>query len=79
MTKKGNTLGKNNLKNNYKKVVYEEESDSKPEVDESEYVPEETEEEIEKPKIEKKKKQPAQKRKNNIFEYLNNDSKRNKL
>ena len=38
----------------YKKVVYEEESDSEPDVDESEYVPEETDEEIEKPKIEKK-------------------------
>ena len=56
--------------------MYEEESHSEPEVDESEYVPDETEEEIEKPKIEKK--QPAQKRKNNIFEYLNNDAKRNK-
>ena len=41
--------------------MYEEESDSKPEVDGSEYVPEETEEEIEKPKIGKK--QPAQKSK----------------
>ena len=56
--------------------MYEEESDSEPEVDESEYVTEETEEEIEKPKIGKK--QPAQKRKNNIFKYLNNDAKRNK-
>ena len=56
--------------------MYEEDSDSEPEVDESEYMPEETEEEIEKPKIGKK--QPAQKRKNNIFEYLNSDAKRNK-
>ena len=56
--------------------MYKEESDSEPEVDESEYVPEETEEETEKPKTEIK--QPAQKRKNNIFEYLNNDAKRNK-
>ena len=56
--------------------MYEEESDSEPEVDESEYVPEETEEEIEKPKVGKK--QPPSKRKNNIFEYLNNDAKRNK-
>ena len=38
----------------YKKIVYEEESDSEPEVDESKYVPEETEEDIEKPKSEKK-------------------------
>ena len=56
--------------------MYKEESDSEPEVDKSEYVPGETEEEIEKPKIGKK--QPAQKRKNNIFEYLHNDAKRNK-
>ena len=60
----------------YKKIVYEEESDSEPEVDENKCVPEETEEDIEKPKSEKK--QPAQKRKNNIFEYLNNNVKRNK-
>ena len=53
-----------------------EESDSEPEVDESEYVPEETEEEIEKPKAGKKQTPP--KRKNNIFEYLNNDAKRYK-
>ena len=38
----------------YKKVVYEEESDSEPEVDESEYVPEEIEEDIGKLKTEKK-------------------------
>ena len=56
--------------------MYEEESDIEPEVDEGKYVPDETEEEIEKPKAEKE--QPAQKRKNNIFEYLNNDAKRNK-
>ena len=56
--------------------MYEEESDIEPEVDEGKYVPDETEEEIEKPKTEKE--QPAQKRKNNIFEYLNNDAKRNK-
>ena len=60
----------------HKKVMYDEESDSKPEADESEYVPEETEEKIEKPKVGKK--QPLPKRKNNIFEYLNNDVKRNK-
>ena len=34
--------------------MYEEESDSEPEADKSEYVPEETEEKIEKPKTEKK-------------------------
>ena len=56
--------------------MYEEESDSEPEVDESEYVPGETEEEIQKPKVGKK--QPPRKRKNNIFEYLNNNAKRNK-
>ena len=44
--------------------------------EESQYVPEDTEEEIENRKIEKK--QPPQKRKNNIFEYLNNDAKKNK-
>ena len=60
----------------YEKVVYKEESDSEPEVEEKESVPGETEEEIEKPKIEKKN--PAQRRKNNIFEYLNNNAKRNK-
>ena len=56
--------------------MYDEESDSEPEVYESEYVTQETEEEIKKPKIGKN--QPAQKRKNNIFKYLNNDAKRNK-
>ena len=56
--------------------MYKEESDSEPEVEESESVPGETKEEIEKPKIEKKN--PAQRRKNNIFEYLNNNAKRNK-
>ena len=39
-------------------------------------VPEDTEEDIKYAKIEKKN--PAQKRKNNIFEYLNNDAKKNK-
>ena len=67
MTKKENSV---------RKIVYEKESDSEPEVDESENVPEKTEKEIEKPKIGKK--QPAQKSKNNIFECLNNNSKRNK-
>lgn len=38
----------------YKKVIYEEESDSEPELGGSQYEPEEPEEEIEKPKIEKK-------------------------
>ena len=56
--------------------MYEEENDSEPEVDKSEYVPKETEEEIKKPKVGKKQTPP--KRKNNIFEYLNNDAKRNK-
>ena len=57
-------------------TTYEEESDSEPDVDECEYVPEETEEKIEKPKDGKK--QSAPKRKNNIFKCLNNDAKRNK-
>ena len=56
--------------------MYEKENGSKPEVDKSEYVPEETEEEKAKPKFGKK--QPPPKGKNNIFEYLNNDAKRNK-
>ena len=60
----------------HKRLVYEEKSDSAPEVDESKYVPEETEEEVEKPKV--RKKQTPPKRKNNIFEYLNNNAKRNK-
>ena len=56
-------------------MIYEEESDSKPGEEESRYIPEETEE-IREQKIEKK--EPAQKRKKKIFEYLNNDAKRNK-
>ena len=75
LTGKENTLGKNNNSNNKnKKVVYEEESDSEPEKEESEYILKI--QEIEEPTIEKR--QPTQKRKNNIFEYLNNDAKRNK-
>ena len=56
-------------------MIYEEESDSKHGEEESRYIPEETKE-IWEQKIQKK--EPAQKRKNNIFEYLNNDAKRNK-
>ena len=56
--------------------IYEEGSDSEPELEESQCGPEEPEEKIEKPKLEKK--QATQKRKNNIFDYLNNDAKRNK-
>ena len=52
MTKKDNTLGKINQKK-YKKLVYEEESDSEPEEEESKYIPEETEE-IEEPEKGKK-------------------------
>ena len=51
-------------------------TNSELEVDESECVPEETEEEIEKPKV-RKKQIPPQKN-NNIFEYLNNNAKRKK-
>ena len=76
LTEKGNFSGKNNLKKKHKRVVYEEESFTEPEVEESEYVPEETEEEIKKSKVGKKTTLP--KRKNNIFEYLNNNAKRNK-
>ena len=57
----------------YKKIVYEEESDSEPEAEESPYIPEE--EHIEQ-KIEQK--QQAPRTKNKIFEYLNKDAKRNK-
>ena len=55
--------------------MYEEESDSKPEIEENQYVPEE-EEDIE--EEEKEVKQPPQKRKIKIFDYLNKDAKRNK-
>ena len=75
LTGEENTLGKNNQQK-YKKLVYNEESDSEPELEESQYVPEETEKETEILKIDKI--QPAQKRKNNIFEYINNDAKKNK-
>ena len=56
--------------------MYEGESDREPEGEESEYITEGTAEEIEEPK--KEKEILPQKRKNNIFEYLNNDAKRNK-
>ena len=57
--------------------MYEEETDSEPEVEESQYTPEDEfiEEEEEKPK---EQKQQAPKRKNKIFDYLNKDAKRNK-
>ena len=58
----------------YKKVIYEEEHDSEPEVEDNAYTSEETEEESAKPKPKK----VQQKQKNNIFEYINNDAKRNK-
>ena len=51
--------------------MYEKESGSEPEEEESECISEETEE------IEEPKEKNAQKRKN-IFEYLNNNAKRNK-
>ena len=61
----------------YLKVVYQKENDSEPEVVDSQYVPEETEEEeIEKPKREKN--QVTQKGNNYIFEYSNSEAKRNK-
>ena len=59
----------------YKKVVYEEGPNSRPELAEEEYCADE----IEEPKIKKKKtKKRAGKRKNNIFDYINKDAKRNK-
>ena len=61
----------------YLKVVYQKENDSEPEVVDSQYVPEETEEEeIEKPKREKN--QVTQKGNSYIFEYSNSEAKRNK-
>ena len=59
----------------YKKVIYKEESDSEPEIEEGQYVHKE-EEDIEEEK--KEVKQLPQKRKNKIFNYLNKDAKRNK-
>ena len=56
--------------------MYEEESDSKPEIEESQFAPEE--EFIEDEKEEEKTKQSPPKRKNRIFDYLNKDAKRNK-
>ena len=56
--------------------MYEEESDSEPEIEESQFAPEE--EFIEEEKEEEKTKQSPPKRKNRIFNYLNKDTKRNK-
>ena len=62
-----------NTKKNIKKI-YEQKSDSEPEIEESQYTPEEDLIEEEK----EEKKQPALKRTNKIFDYLNKDAKRNK-
>ena len=59
----------------YKKVVYQEETDSEPEAEESQYVPENEPFEQEK---EKEQKQLPPKRKTKIFEYLNKDAKKHK-
>ena len=60
----------------YKKVVYEEETNSEPEVEESQYTPgNKFIEEEEKPN---EQKQQVPKQKNKIFNYLNKDAKRNK-
>ena len=59
----------------YKKVVYKEKTDSKPEAVESQYVPEN--EPIEQEKQEQHK-QRQNKIKNKIFEYPNKDTKRNR-
>ena len=58
----------------YKKVVYEEETDSELEVEERQYVPEDEPIDQE----EKEEQKQPQKRKKKIFNYLNKDAKRNK-
>ena len=70
--KEENTFGKKH-KTNIKKI-YEQKNDSEPEIEESQYTPEE--DLIEKEK--EKKIQPAVKRTNKIFDYLNKDAKRNR-
>ena len=55
-------------------MVYEEEPDSEPELEEEEYSAEEIEEE---PEIKKPRKK-AEKIKNNIYDYINKDAKRHK-
>ena len=59
LTGKENTLGKNNQKNRLRGR-----GDNEPELEESQYLPEETEKEIEKLKIEKKQ---AAKKRNKYF------------
>ena len=56
----------------YKNVVYKEEPDSEPELEEEDYAAEEAEEE---PEIKKTKKN-QEKRKNDIFDYISDDAKR---
>ena len=73
MKTKENALSKNH-KNKYKKVVYEEESDSKPEVEESQYT---SVGDLIKKEKEEEKKQPAPKRKRK-YDYLNKEAKTNK-
>ena len=58
-----------------KKVVYEEETDSEPKIEESQYIPED--EPIDQEKEEEQKRFPS-KRKYKIFEYLNKDAKKHK-
>ena len=58
----------------YKKVVYEEEPESELELEEEEEFEDQIEEE---PEIKKMKKR-SEKRKNNVFDYINKDAKRNK-
>ena len=60
---------------NYKKVVYAEERDSEPAIEQNQYVPKE-DKDIE--EEEKEVKQTAPKRRNKRFDYLNKDAKRNK-
>ena len=54
--------------------MYEEELDSEPELEEDGYAAEEIEDDYEI----KKSKKPQSKRKNNKFDYINNDAKRHK-
>ena len=75
LTRTGNTLGKSSPKNIKKKFLYQEESDSGPEIEENQYVPEEDEDTEEK---KRRSKENSQKRKMKILDYLNKDAKINK-
>ena len=55
----------------YKKVVYEKETDSEPEIEGNQYIPEDE-------PIKQAQNQFPPKRKNKILEYLNKDAKKHK-